>query len=145
MKYILLILMFFPFTGTSQMIVNSYAFGGGGGGDVTPNAVDFGGYIESGNPIQSNQVTFTGINTNITIRISVTFNDGYEYFSYTKNSTEVEVTSFPVDITISNNDTLKLSAVMSNPGYGLGLQVINLSDNNSILDDDLIFYRGSGQ
>lgn len=128
---------------TGQVYINSYVFATGGG-DVTPNAVDFGGYIESGNPVQSNQVTFTGINTNITIRISVNFNDGYDQFFYIKNSTEVEVSSFPVDITISNNDTLKLSAVMSNPSYGIGLEIINLSDNNSILDNDLILYRAGG-
>jgi hypothetical protein len=102
--------------------------------DVTPDAVDFGGVIESAtNPVLSNQVTFTGINTAITVSITLVVNDGYEAFYYIKNSTEVEVNSFPVDITISNNDTLQLSAFLLQ-GYGMVLDIINVSDNNATLD-----------
>lgn len=102
--------------------------------DVTPDAVDFGGVIESGtNPVLSNQVTFTGINTAITVSITLVVNDGYDQFFYIKNSTEVEISSFPVNITISNNDTLQLKALFM-AGYGMIVDIINVSDNNTTLD-----------
>lgn len=104
--------------------------------DVTPNTVDFGD-PDSENPITSNLVTFTGINTTITIRVELAYNDGYTSLSFKKNNgvpqdrTNLE----PFTISVSPNDTIQFFVQIDNPGASMGLNIYNQSDGDALLDN----------
>jgi len=103
--------------------------------DVTPDPVDFGD-PNTANPITSNLVTFTGINTTITIRVELAFSDGLLNLSYIKNNgiPQDRTESLPFTVTISQNDTLQFF-IDNVPGGFTQLYIYNQSDGDALLDD----------
>lgn len=104
--------------------------------DVTPDTVDFGDPTTP-NPIASNLVTFTGINTTITIRVEVAFTDGIATLTYKINNgipiDRTEQTSFT--ISIAPNNTLQFFIDNAVVGGLTQLYIYNQSDGDALLDD----------
>ena len=109
----------------------------GGGGDVTPNAVDW----EDASGVcncSTNEQTITGINTAINLVISWSFSgDVGEFFMY-KNATEFDLLnnySSPATFSISNNDIISFYASGSAcAATETSVTVTNASDGNAVLD-----------
>lgn len=113
----------------------------GGGVDVTPNAVN---WVDTGSSATSQATTsmlqITGINQNITIRISWT-STGAGTFQYSLKSTNVfgtataNLTSSPTDITVSPDQYLgfRLNNAISGT-QTRSVTVTNVTDNNTTLD-----------
>ena len=109
----------------------------GGGGDVTPNAVNW-TFYGGGNPATSAMLQITGITVPITLRVNYTQDSGAFDQRYSVQSTA----SFGVGTPVNNNDTL----VISNNEY-LGFQsqstggikatywtITNVSDGDASID-----------
>lgn len=109
----------------------------GGGGDVTPNAVNW-TFYGGGNPATSAMLQITGITVPITLRVNYTQDIGAVNQRYSVQSTA----SFGTGTLVNNNDTL----VISNNQY-LGFQsessggvnatfwtITNVSDGNALID-----------
>lgn len=109
------------------------ATGGGGGGDVTPNAVDWDDVAAPGG--STNTVTITGINTAIDLSISWTGYPGAGAFDVYKNdsSTSLADNGSPFTLSVSNNDEIYFYA-SSTAVASISVTVTNASDGNTVLD-----------
>jgi hypothetical protein len=136
MKYLLFILLLLPVIGNSQMIINSYAFGGGGG-DVTPDPVDWPDvtFTIIG---ETESQTISGITSSITISIGCEYcgDGGVLYYSLNGGS----FVQYTAPFSVSNGQTLTWS-VEDLPFSGSHIiNVINDSDGGAILDA-ITFFR----
>ena len=102
---------------------------GGGGSDVTPNAVTFGDIIGFTSPVNSNLVTITGIDTTITLKVSFAAEGTFSYV--VNGGTEIDA-SVQDTFTIQNNNTL-IFKHYSSPGGSASYTVINLSDSSTVI------------
>lgn len=102
-------------------------------GDVTPNEVGWFDVFFSSLPITTNSQTITGIDTTITLRIDITYDDGMT-LQYSKNSGSYVTISTGSTFTMSNNDTLVFNVSAGIPGGTIVFDVVNQSDSNTILD-----------
>ena len=124
------------------------AAGGGGGGDVTPNAVNWGNIISSGGARFTTQ-QITSISTSITVQVTISAgqNPGTRLWfkkdttapSYTTSSPSVygftQITAYPTNITVSNNEYLSFGMASAVARGSLGtIAVTNTSDSNTVLD-----------
>jgi hypothetical protein len=123
------------------------AAGGGGGSDVTPNAVDWFEASSTGCETSTNTQTISGISTSINLSVSWIFQGGDQsgIFSYSKNGgANVTISSNPTTISVSNSDTLNFtlaSSVFGLSNDGRTITVTNTSDNNTVLDTfDISFF-----
>ena len=108
------------------------AAAGGGGGDVTPNAVNWNDVAAPGG--STNTVTITGINTAINLSISFT---GYEIgaFNVYKNDSETSLADegSPFTLSVSNNDQIYFYAGGASVA-SISVTVTNTSDGDTVLD-----------
>lgn len=117
----------------SMIAIRAKKATGGGGGDVTPNAVNWNDVAAPGG--STNTVTITGINTAIDLSISWTGYPGTGAFDVYKNdsSTSLSDNGSPFTLSVSNNDEIYFyvsgSAVAS-----ISVTVTNASDGNTVLD-----------
>ena len=111
--------------------------GGGGGGDVTPNAVNWANVV--GNEVcQSSMLQITGINTTITLRLT------YTGLGYDRRYSVQSTANFGTGTAIASNGTFTISN-----GQYLGFQnqvqyddvnnvtsytLTNVSDGNAVID-----------
>jgi hypothetical protein len=102
--------------------------GGGGGGDVTPDSVDFGFIDLNASPVDSDLVTFTGIDTTITLRISISDQDHGGFYYIKNGGSEVQINA-PQTLNVSLNDTLKFR-IYGTPGQYVIYYVYNESDGD---------------
>lgn len=104
----------------------------GGGGDVTPNAVNWNDVAAPGG--STNTVTITGINTAIDLSISWT---GYFIgaFNVYKNDsgTSLADNGSPFTLSVSNNDQIYFYAATVTE-QTISVTVTNASDGNTVLD-----------
>jgi hypothetical protein len=109
------------------------ATGGGGGSDVTPNAVNWNDVAAPGG--STNTVTITGINTAINLSISWTGYPGTGAFNVYKNDSETSLLDdgSPFTLSVSNNDEIYFSAFSAAFG-SISVTVTNASDGNTVLD-----------
>lgn len=117
---------------------------GGGGSDVTPNAVNWndvsGGY---GLGLSTNIVTITGIDTAINLVITWSGNDGGA-FNITINGTAFNLEDSggsPRTFSISNNDTIRFG-VGGAFSKTISATVTNASNGDAVLDTFIITYFG---
>jgi len=105
----------------------------GGGGDVTPNAVDWDDVAAPGG--STNTVTITGINTAIDLSISWTGYPGSGSFDVYKNdsSTSLADNDSPLTLSVSNNDEIYFEA-FSLSVASISVTVTNASDGDTVLD-----------
>lgn len=106
----------------------------GGGGDVTPNAIDWGvPFWDGGSESYVTNQTITGIDTTINLYWECSYcGDGGSIY-YSKNNGAWTLISELSNISISNNDTLRWKYV-STPGTSQNIFVKNASDSNALLD-----------
>ena len=107
----------------------------GGGADVTPDAVSWGG----GSPIYgsiptitSDTKTITGINTSINLYYECVYCGDGGTIEYSKNSGAWTPVSELSNISIANNDTLAWR--YSNSGGVITVDIKNASDGNAVID-----------
>lgn len=105
----------------------------GGGGDVTPNAVDWDDVAAPGG--STNTVTITGINTAIDLSISWTGYPGVGAFDVYKNDSQTSLTDTgsPLTLSVSNNDEIYFYAA-SLLVASISVTVTNASDGDTVLD-----------
>ena len=115
--------------------------GGGGGTDVTPDAIGWETYVEDVNPETSHK-QIKGINTAINIFWQQVFNDGGA-IQYSKNSGSFTTLAENTNLSVSNNDTIAWKFVGDNPGYAAEINVKNASDSNAALGT-ITFVEASG-
>ena len=115
---------------------------GGGGGDVTPNAVDWDDVAAPGG--STNTVTITGINTAIDLSISWT-GYGLGAFDVYKNDspTSLADNDSPLTLSVSNNDEIYFYA-SSGAEQTISVTVTNASDGDTVLDTFTINTGGGG-
>ena len=100
---------------------------GGGGSDVTPDAVSWGGQIFNGGPIATTATkTITGINTSINLYYACVYCGDGGNIEYSKNSGAWTLISELSNISISNNDTLAWRCDMA----GGGTQIVNINNDS---------------
>jgi len=109
---------------------------GGGGSDVTPNAVTFGDIVGFSSPVNSNLVTITGIDTTITLKVSFAAEGTFSYV--VNGGTEIDA-SVQDTFTIQNNNTL-IFKHYSFPGGSASYTVTNLSDSSAVLGSGSMLY-----
>jgi hypothetical protein len=99
--------------------------------DVTPNAVNWNDVEQITPPyaVNSNTVTFSGINTTITLHVNLIINDGTLYASKNGGGLFNPTVS---DFTVNNGDTLYFQFQSS--GGIVWFEVYNVTDNNTLLD-----------
>lgn len=117
-------------------------FGGGGGGvDATPNAIDFNDISDTGFVASAftNAVTITGIDTTVTLRLSLTSGmsglrtvDVYRDASYVTTGSS----GTTVDVTMTNGQTLQYGFTNQQDGTNWSgtATVLNISDGSAVLD-----------
>jgi len=116
----------------------------GGGGDVTPsNSFDFGLIGSSTGFGQSNSVTIAGINTPISLRVTLVTTTPYGGFSRYVNYVETVIPSFPHTFTVSNGDVVYFEAQLITPGDVIYYNVYNDSDGGALLSSMNGFFRVS--
>lgn len=105
-----------------------------GGGDVTPNSIDWGvPYWDGSTESLVNNQTITGISSTINLYWECSYcGDGGDIY-YSKNSGAWTLISEFTNVSVSNNDTLrwKLNAP---PGSAKDIFIKNASDSNALLD-----------
>ena len=118
------------------------AAAGGGGGDVTPNAVNWNDVAAPGG--STNTVTITGINTAINLSISYT-GYGVGAFNVYKNDSETSLgdEGSPFTLSVSNNDEIYFYALTASEQI-ISVTVTNASDGNTVLDTFTINTGGGG-
>jgi len=117
----------------SMIAIRAKKATGGGGGDVTPNAVNWNDVAAPGG--STNTVTITGINTAIDLSISWTGYPGTGAFDVYKNdsSTSLADNGSPFTLSVSNNDEIYFYVSGSAVGT-ISVTVTNASDGNTVLD-----------
>lgn len=117
---------------TSMIAIRAKKSAGGGGGDVTPNAVNWNDVAAPGG--STNTVTITGIDTAINLSISWT---GYAIgqFNVYKNDSETSLADndSPFTLSVSNNDEIYFYAFTAT-AQSISMTVTNASDGNTVLD-----------
>lgn len=118
-----------------------FASGGGGGTDATPSAIDFDDISDAGitASASTNVVTILGIDTTITLRLTVTsamsaqrpiyvYRDGAWVSTNTSGTT--------VDVTVTNNQTLQYTFANSQNSttWSGTATVTNENDAGAVLD-----------
>ena len=119
------------------------AVAGGGGGDVTPNAVNWANVIANApGPVNTSMLQITGITGTITLRVNLVINGGSYVNSNHKFSVQ-STASFGTGIAIANNGTFTISnnqyLGFSNEGSTIvsnstDWTITNTSDSNTVLD-----------
>ena len=119
----------------------------GGGGDVTPNAVNWTPLNTGGTRFTTQQIT--SISTSITVQLTVSagqnpsarlwFKKDTTAPSYTTSSPSAygftQITAYPTNITVSNNEYLSFGmASAGSRGSSATIAVTNTSDSNTVLD-----------
>ena len=111
---------------------------GGGGGDVTPDAVNWndvsGGY---GFLLYTNTVTVTGISTAINLTISWSGNEIGSFGISINGGSLIDLEAeggSPRTFSISNNDTIRFGASIIAGIKVITVTVTNASDGNAVLD-----------
>ena len=109
------------------------AAAGGGGGDVTPNAVNWNDVAAPGG--STNTQTITGINTAINLTISFTGYYGTGAFNVYKNASQTSLADegTPFTLSVSNNDQIYFYG-SSVSEQAISVTVTNASDGNTVLD-----------
>ena len=122
--------MIIPSQHTSRV---ARAAAGGGGGDVTPNAVNWNDVAAPGG--STNTVTITGINTAINLSISFTGYPGVGGFNVYKNDSETSLANegSPFTLSVSNNDQIYFYAGGASVA-SISVTVTNTSDGDTVLD-----------
>lgn len=117
----------------SMIAIRAKKATGGGGGDVTPNAVNWNDVAAPGG--STNTVTITGINTAIDLSISWTGYPGTGSFNVYKNDslTPLADNDSPFTLSVSNNDEIYFDASGSLVA-SISVTVTNASDGNTVLD-----------
>lgn len=128
-----------------------FASGGGGGIDATPNAIDFDnisdiGFVASA---ATNIVTITGIDTTITLRLTLTaaMSASRTVIVYRNGAFVTSVTSgMTVDVAMMNGQTLQYVFMNSqNLSTWSGTATVsNLSDGGATLDTFTYSLQDSG-
>ena len=111
----------------------------GGGGGVTPNAVNWANAVPSGNQsfTRTAMLQITGITQTITVR--VVHSGGATAAGYSVNSTSTYGAVYPITsngtFTISNNQYLGFQAsIQFSGGATQSFTITNVSDANAVLD-----------
>lgn len=119
----------------------------GGGGDVTPNAVNWDPINAGGTRFTTQQIT--SISTSITVQLTVSagqnpstrlwFKKDTTAPSYTTSSPSAygftQITAYPTNITVSNNEYLSFGMASAiTRGSSGTIAVTNTSDSNTVLD-----------
>jgi len=109
----------------------------GGGGDVTPNAVDW-TFYGGGNPAVSAMLQITGITVPITLRVNYTADINAFDQRYSVQSTASFGVGTPVNdndtLTISNGQYLGFSSQSSGGARSTFWTITNVSDGNALID-----------
>jgi hypothetical protein len=123
---------------------------GGGGSDVTPDAINFNNIVAFASFGTTNTVTISGIDAPITLRATWTASGtpilGYWYV----NGALVSIGTSPRDVTVTNGATVYFRAYMTDEGASTGtVTVTNQSDGGATLDTftfyiEYTFYYGGG-
>ena len=117
---------------TSMIAIRAKKSAGGGGGDVTPNAVNWNDVAAPGG--STNTVTITGINTAINLSISWTGYDVGAFDVYKNDSvTSLGDEGSPFTLSVSNNDEIYFYAFTAT-AQSISMTVTNASDGNTVLD-----------
>lgn len=101
--------------------------------DDQPNNIDWANVSSSTSPVTSSTETFTGLNSTIPIRISVSYSTDPGTLSYILNGGSPVVFSYgsPAEIEISNNDTLSFSwTTDKNTSQTITIRHLNKYDTN---------------
>jgi len=121
--------------------------GGGGGSDVTPDAVDWMDIDNTIPRVSSGQIT--GIDTDITLDISIALADSNLYSFYywvttnssateneiSANGTQVPFNTLSASFTVSNNEYVHFHVGPEGPKTSAGTVTIsNASDGDAVLD-----------
>ena len=109
--------------------------GGGGGFDVTPDSVSWGGggaIVGSAPSVASSNKTITGINTSINLYYECVYCGDGGNIEYSKNSGAWTSISELGTLSIANNDTLAWRYV--NSGGTTIIDIKNASDGNALID-----------
>jgi hypothetical protein len=116
---------------------------GGGGSDVTPNAVNWNDST-SVSPYTTNTQTITGISTSINIQISWFLEGPISTTQFKMYVNDIETDLYaggtPQNVIWSNNDVIYFTCVGS--AGDMSVTIINTSDNNTVLDTIYILYPG---
>lgn len=117
-------------------VARSVSAGGGGGGDVTPNALNW--LFYTGQPATSTMLQITGITVPITLRVNYTNDPGAYNQRYSVQSTNTFGTGTPVNnndtFTISNNQYLGFQSWSMGGGSSTFWTITNVSDGNALID-----------
>lgn len=119
--------------------------------DVTPNPTpDWGGYYQTELPIDSSTIQVLGINTPITLSVNITYSDGGDLYvgvntSNSYGGTITELVNFfgPTNNTfvVNVNDYVTFRYTNTNPGFTITFNVINNSDGNTQLGNEVTLVR----
>lgn len=119
----------------------------GGGGDVTPNAVDWDDFNDLCLPnnstvsgTMSGAKTISGINTSINLYYECSYcGDGGNVYYKKNGGAWTQVAEFE-NISVSNGDTLDWGyGVGLLPGSSISIIIKNASDSNAIIDNQINF------
>jgi hypothetical protein len=118
-------------------VARSISAGGGGGGDVTPNALNW-TFYGGGQPATSTMLQITGITVPITLRVNYTNDIGAYNQRYSVQSTNTFGTGTPVNnndtFTISNNQYLGFQSWSMGGAKATYWTITNVSDGNALID-----------
>ena len=119
---------------------------GGGGSDVTPNALDWQIDVATIGAFNcdSTTQTITGINTAITLSFSRTADPSLDQVLYYKNgspSSNFNGTG-STTVSVSTGDTIKFRITGGGLAGGTTITITNTSDSNTILDTVNLFMTG---
>lgn len=128
-------------------------FGSGGGGtDATPNAIDFNNISDSGFTASAgtNVVTITGIDTTITLRLTLTSGmSGLRVVTVYRNGAFVSqgTSGTTIDVAMTNGQTLQYFFTNSQDAstWSGTATVTNLSDGGATLDTFTYTLQDTGE
>lgn len=110
--------------------------------DVVPDALNWDNPTGSIMPLSTISQTITGINTTITIKVSIIKTDDVFNFSYVKNGGSDITISDGMTFTVVNNDTLVFKGDTASPFGNVqdSLQILNNSNGDTVLDTIVFTY-----
>lgn len=118
---------------------------GGGGADVTPNAVNWEVDVVSIGAFscRSTTQTITGINTAITLSFSSTADPNLTELLYYKNNAPTSFLSTgSATVSVSTGDTIRFQIYSGGPVVSTTITITNISDGNTVLDTVQLFTTG---